>query len=407
MAASAGPLAGIRVIDISTSYAGPTTSMYLGDMGAEVVKVERPGSGDDARSWGPPFVEGESAWFLSANRNKRSVCIDLSTDGGLELLMRLIETADVFVENLNPGKLRQLGLHPDDVRRRCPGLVYCAVSGFGLDGPDHDRPGYDLMAQARSGLMSVTGAKGGTPQRVSTALSDVVAGIIAAFAISSALVGRERTGEGELIDVSLLEGDLALMAPRIAAFAAGAEEPRPSGGTDSVLAIYQPFETGDAPIVLAVGNDRMWARCCGVLELDELAADPELATNAGRRARREEVIEAIAGRLAGRSAREWLQRFAEVGVPCQPVQRLSEVVADPQVVARGSIGTHEHPAAGAYTAVRAPWRLASADRGPDGPPPLLGAHTLEVLAEAGVGADEREALLAAGIVWDRAAGVVR
>jgi len=384
MTPAAGPLAGVRVVDISTSYAGPTATMYLGDMGADVVKVERPSAGDDARWWGPPFVGDEAAWFLSANRNKRSACVDLSTDRGKAVLERLLAGADVFVENLNPAKLRRLDLHPDDVRARHPGLIYCALSGFGLDGPDHGQPGYDLIAQARSGLMSVTGASGEIPQRVSTALSDVVSGMLAAFAISASLVRRERTGEGELIDIALLEADLALMAPRIAAFAAGEPEPRPSGGTDSVLAVYQPFETADRPIVLAVGNDRMWLRCCGVLGLDELAADPGLATNAGRRERRGEVVAAVAERLAQRPAAEWLERFAQAGVPCQPVQFLGQVLADRQVVARGAIGDYEHETAGGYRAVRAPWRLASSGRGPDRPPPVLGAHTLEVLREAGL-----------------------
>jgi crotonobetainyl-CoA:carnitine CoA-transferase CaiB-like acyl-CoA transferase len=395
--ASTDPLAGIRVIDSSSSYAGPTAAMYLADMGADVVKVERPGAGDDSRTWGPPFVGTESAWFLSANRNKRSACVDLSNPEGCEVLLRMLDHADVFVENLNPGKLTRLGLHPDQVRPRCPRLIYCAVSGFGLDGPDADSPGYDLVAQARSGLMSVTGARGGIPQRVSTALSDVVTGIIAAFAISAALVRRERTGEGELIDVSLLESDLALLAPRIAAFAAGEPEPRPSGGTDSVLAVYQPFETADVPIVLAVGNDRMWQRCCSVLELDELAADPELATNAGRRMRRSEVLERVAARLLTRPAADWLERFAAAGVPCQPIHHLSQVLADPQVRSRGSIGDFEHPSAGPYRTVRAPWRLASTDRGPARPAPALGEHTVEVLTECGLDDEETRQLLAAGI----------
>ncbi len=220
-----GPLSGVRVVDVSTSYAGPTATMYLGDMGADVVKVERPETGDDARLWGPPFVGneagGESAWFLSANRNKRSVCLDLSTQEGLAALMRLLGRADVFVENINPAKLEKRGLDPGALRERFPRLIYCALSGFGLDGPDRDRPGYDLIAQARSGLMSVTGAKGGTPQRVSTALSDVVAGMVAAFAVAAALVRQQSTGEGELVDVSLLDADLALMAPRVASFLAG------------------------------------------------------------------------------------------------------------------------------------------------------------------------------------------
>jgi len=400
MSSADHPLAGVRVVDISTSYAGPTATMYLGDMGADVVKIERPLTGDDARSWGPPFVGVESAWFLSANRNKRSVCIDLAAAEGRGLLLQLLETADVFVENLNPAKLVNLGLEPEVVRERFPGIVYCALSGFGLDGPDHDRPGYDLIAQARSGLMSVTGAAGGPPQRVSTALSDVVAGMLAAFAISAALVRRARTGAGELIDVALLEGDLALMAPRIAAYAAGEPEPKPSGGTDSVLSVYQPFATADAPIVVAVGNDRMWQRCCAVLGLDALAADPRFATNAARRERRPELIALISERLAREPAAIWLERFRAAGVPCQPVQYLSQVVADPQVQARSVVGDYEHPRAGPYRAVRAPWRLASTGRGPDEPPPALGAHTREVLGEMGLTADDADKLLAAGVIDD-------
>jgi crotonobetainyl-CoA:carnitine CoA-transferase CaiB-like acyl-CoA transferase len=392
------PLRGIRVVDASTSYAGPTAAMYLGDMGADVVKVERPGTGDDARSWGPPFMGDHSAWFVSANRNKRSACIDFSRPEGRELLLRMLDRADVFIENLNPGKLRRLGLHPDAVRERCPALIYCAVSGFGLDGPDRDRPGYDLIAQARSGLMSVTGAAGGMPQRVSTALSDVAAGMLAAFAIAASLVRRERTGEGELIDVALLEADLALMAPRIAAFAAGDPEPRPSGGTDSVLSVYQPFATADVPIVLAVGNDRMWQRCCVALDLPVAAADPALATNAQRRERRPELIAMISRRLAVRPAAHWVDAFAAAGVPCQTIQSLSEVLADPQLEARRAIGEYDDPAAGRYRAVRAPWRLASTDRGPDRPAPSLGSSTREVLREAGVDDDELERVLADGVI---------
>ncbi|ADB50760.1 CaiB/BaiF CoA transferase family protein [Conexibacter woesei] len=392
------PLEGIRVIDASGSYAGPTAAMYLGDLGADVIKVERPRAGDDARHWGPPFVGEDSAWFLSANRNKRSASIDLSTGDGVELLLRLLDGADVFVENLNPGKLESKGLDPETVRARCPRLVYCALSGFGLDGPDRDQPGYDLIAQARSGLMSVTGARGGTPQRVSTALSDIVAGMVATIAIQAALLRRERTGDGELVDVSLLDADLALMAPRIASHLAGEPEPQPSGGTDSVLAIYQPFETADDTIVLAVGNDRMWQRCCDVLDLPELAGDAGLATNAGRRARRAEVVARVAERLATRPAADWLERFAQAGVPCQPVRRLGAVLEDPQVRARAVVGELEGPD-GPYRAVRAPWRLGSVGRGRADAAPRLGADTADVLREAGCTPAEIDELLERGIAW--------
>ncbi len=395
-----GPLSGVRVVDLSTSYAGPTATMYLGDMGAEVVKVERPKTGDDARHWGPPFIGGESAWFISANRNKRSVCLDISNEEGRAALMRLLEDADVFVENLNPGKLEGRGLEPETICARFPRLVYCAMSGFGLDGPDRDRPGYDLIAQARSGLMSVTGETGGTPQRVSTALSDTVAGMVAAFAVASALVRQQRTGEGEVVDVSLLESDLALMAPRIASYLAGEPEPRPSGGTDSVLAVYQPFETADRPIVVAVGNDMMWIRFCEALGLEDFAEDPDLATNAGRHEKRSEVIPRVQETLRERPAEYWLERLKEATVPCNAIQHLSDVIEDSQVKARGAIFEIDHPTAGFVQTVGSPWRMGSNGKQPDHrPAPVLGADTRAVLREAGYAEKEIDALVKEGVAW--------
>jgi crotonobetainyl-CoA:carnitine CoA-transferase CaiB-like acyl-CoA transferase len=394
-----GPLQGIRVIDISSSYAAPVATMYLADMGAEVIKVEPPERGDDSRAWGPPFIEGHAAWYLAANRNKRSACIDLSTEQGRDVLMRLLEDADVFVENLNPAKLAGLGLDPATLTARFPRLVYCAVSGFGLTGPASSAPGYDLIAQARSGLMSVTGPAGGVPQRVSTALSDIAAGTLAAFAIASALVRQQLTGRGDVVDVALLEADIAFMAPRIASFLAGDPEPRPSGGADSVLAVYQAFDTADRAIVAAVGNDRMWQRFCEALGLPELAGNEAYATNERRREHRRELVPVIERRLLERSAAEWLAVLATAGVPCAPIQFLSEVVEDEQVQARGVIAETEHPEAGTVRTVGAPWRLWSTVGREDRPAPLLGADTRSVLGETGFEPGEIDELESGGVVW--------
>ncbi|HEX5608890.1 MAG TPA: CoA transferase [Solirubrobacterales bacterium] len=392
------PLAGVRVIDISTSIAAPTATMYLADLGADVIKVERPGTGDDARSWGPPFVGGQAPWFAAANRNKRSICLDLHQPAGREALFQLLESADVFVESLTPGKLAKLGLHPESVLPRIPRLIYCAMSGFGLDGPDHDQPGYDLIAQARGGLMSVTGATGGPPQRVSTALSDIVAGMIAAFAITAALRRQLQTGEGELIDVNLLEANLALLGPRIASFLAGEPEPRPSGATDSVIAIYQSFETADRSIVIAVGTDAMWLRLCDALEMPDLAKDERLATNEGRRRHREELVGMLAERLLSADAETWLARLRAAAIPCSPVQFLSEVLADPQVLAREVIVETANPGAEPISTIGSPWRLGSSPNGVEHrPAPLLGDATREVLREVGYEENEVDQLIEEGV----------
>lgn len=378
---AAGPLTGLTVVDLTTSYAGPTASMYLADLGATVVKVERPGMGDDARGWGPPFVDGASAWFASANRNKKSVVVNVRHPDGIRVLHDLIGSADVFMQNLNPSKLAKLGIDHQTLTAKYPNLIYCALSGFGLDGPDHDLPGYDLVAQARSGIMSVTGAKGGSPQRVSTALSDIVTGMCAALAISAAAVRQARTGEGEVIDVSLLDTDLAIMAPRIAAHLAGEAEPAPSGGTDSVLAVYQSFPTADRDIVVAIGNDAMWQRFCLAAGLEDLAADPFYAENTGRQAHRKVITDRVAEKLRQKTAAEWLTLLGEHAVPVSLIQSLSEVVSDPQVLARKAL--MPVPEGGGLHSVHSPFRLASQPEPRNERFPELGADTVAILERLG------------------------
>ena len=396
---TSGPLHGVRVVDIASSYAAPTASMYLADMGADVIKIE-PLRGDDARGWGPPFLNGEAAWFLSANRNKRSLCLDLRSDQGREVLFQLLATADVFIENIVPTKLEKHGLGLQGLHSRFPQLVICAFSGFGLEGPDAGLPGYDLIAQARSGLMSVTGDDG-VPQRVSTALSDVASGTVAAFAIAAALVRQQLTGVGEIVDVALLEADLALMSPRIASFLAGDPEPLPCGGADSVVAIYQSMRTADRTIVIALGNDNHWQRACAALGLDHLAEREELRTNAGRRAHRRELVTEIQARLERMPSGHVIKLLQDVSVPCAPINYLSEVVSDPQVVARRAIVDYQHPVAGVFRGVGAPWRLASdpADRQARRPAPLRGEHGREILQEIGLEDEAIDELTEESVVW--------
>ncbi|MFC9358837.1 CaiB/BaiF CoA transferase family protein [Rhodococcus sp. NPDC057014] len=386
------PLRGVRVIDMTTSYAGPTATMYLADLGAEVVKVERPG-GDDARQWGPPFDGERSAWFFSANRGKRSVTIDLRTPAGRDALRVLLEGADVFVVNVNPSKLARLGLDPETLRAQYPRLICCVISGFGIAGPDAGHAGYDLVAQARSGLMSVTGSKGGRPQRVSTALTDIATGMNAALGICAAVVRQQSTGEGTIVEASLLDSALALMAPRIASYLAGEPEPAPSGGTDSVLAVYQSFHTKDRDIVVAIGNDRLWKRFCELIGRPDLGGDERYADNARRRTHRAEIVDAIQAALAHRSADAWLSIFASQGIPCSLVQYLSEVVEDAQVKDRQSIV--QLGDSGKLTGVRTPVRVGAATVAGLGVPEL-GADVQPVFAGLGLTPDQISQLHADG-----------
>lgn len=394
------PLTGVSVLDMTTSYAGPTATMYLADMGADVIKLERPPYGDDCRSWGPPFQNDWSAWYVSANRNKRSLCLDVSAHQGRAVLDRLLAGSDVFIQNINPSKLERLRLDPETLHEAHPHLVYCAISGFGLTGEDRDLPGYDLIAQARSGLMSVTGPKGGLPERVSTALTDIVAGITAAFAISAALVGRGEPPRGSAIDVGLLDVALAMMAPRITSFLAGEREPAPSGATDSVLAIYQTFETLDRPIVLAIGNERMWTALCEVLGLSHLGTDVRYGSNEGRRRSRTTLVAQIQGVLATRPADEWIQEISAKGVPVAPVNFLTDVVSDPHVKSRGSLTVIDQGDAEPFTAVAHPWRFAGGVApAPATPPSRLGADNVDILKSVGIPEDEINSLSKLGIVW--------
>ena len=371
--------------------------MYLADLGADVVKIERPGSGDDSRTWGPPFVGKDSAWFLSANRGKRSLALDLAREPACGA-HATAGPGGCLCREPEPRQARPARPPAGGLRLRFPHLIYCSVSGFGLDGPERDALSYDLIAQARSGLMSVTGAAGGAPQRVSTALSDVVAGMLAALTISAALVRRAARARGADRRVAA-RGRPRVDGPSDREFPAGETEPRPSGGTDSVLALYQPFETADRPIVVAVGNDGMWRRFCEATGLDELAGDPALDTNAGRRRHRPHVIAAAAARLRERPAAEWLERFRQHRVPCGPIQGLSEVVSDRQVVAREAITTLDCRGGEQFRGVGTPWHLASDDRADRKPPPLLGEDGANVLHGAGYDERQIESLIEGGALW--------
>ena len=375
------PLTGVRVADFSRVLAGPLATMLLADLGADVIKVERPDGGDDTRAWGPPFVGGDAAYFLSLNRNKRSVVLDLQTDQGAARAKRLALSADVVVENFRPGLMARFGLDHDTLVAERPGLVTCSLVAFGEEGESASRPGYDIIVQALSGLMSFTGQPGGEPTKVGVALLDVVCGLYAANAIMAALLERAETGRGRRIVVSLYEASLAGMVNQAANYLLGGLVPGPLGNQHPNIVPYQLFHAADRPFILAAGNDRMFERTCEVLGRPELASDERFSTNAARVRHRDELIPLLAEIFGTRPASEWLSELEGAGVPCSPVLRMDEVFATPE--GARMVQVVEDPSRGALKLVAPPIRLDGEAPPARMPPPRLGEHTDEVLDELG------------------------
>ena len=371
-------LSGIRVADFSRVLAGPLAAMLLADLGADVIKIERPETGDDTRGWGPPFVGGDAAYFLSLNRNKRSVALDLSTDEGRSAARRLALASDVVVENFRPGLMERFGLDHATLARDHPGLVYCSLTAFG-EGDPAARPGYDIIVQALSGLMSFTGHPGGEPTKVGVALLDVVCGLYASNAIQAALIGRGTTGRGARVTVSLFDASVAALVNQAANYLLGGLVPEPLGNAHPNIVPYQLFETADRPIILAAGNDRLFERTCEVVGHPELAADERFATNAARVRNRDALIPLLSAELAGRSAAEWLEALEAAAVPCAPVRKLDEVFASAEGAA--AIQEIDDPARGLLRLVADPIRVDGRVPPARFPPPRLGEHTDEILAE--------------------------
>jgi crotonobetainyl-CoA:carnitine CoA-transferase CaiB-like acyl-CoA transferase len=371
------PLSGIRVADFSRVLAGPLATMLLADLGADVVKIERPGTGDDTRGWGPPFVGEDAAYFLALNRNKRSVTLDLSTEEGRATGRRLALASDVVVENFRPGLMERFGLDQAALATEHPGLVYCSLTAFGEGGAG--RPGYDIIVQALSGLMSFTGHPGAEPTKVGVALLDVICGLYACNAIQAALLGRGVTGRGARVSVSLFDASVAALVNQAANFLLGGVIPQPMGNAHPNIVPYQLFEAADRPFILAAGNDRLFERTCGVIGRPELATDERFATNAARVRNRDVLIPLLSTGFASRTAAELLAALEEASVPCAPVRTLDEVFASSEGAA--AIQEIDDPARGSLRLVADPIHVDGRAPPARRPPPRLGEHTDEVLAE--------------------------
>jgi crotonobetainyl-CoA:carnitine CoA-transferase CaiB-like acyl-CoA transferase len=405
-------LSGVRVLDLSRVLAGPWCTQTLADLGADVIKVERPAAphragGDDTRGWGPPFLrdsEGrettDSAYFVGANRNKRSIAVDLAHPAGQSLIDRLASGCDVLVENFKVGDMARYGLDATCMRQRHPRLVYCSITGYGQTGPYRDRAGYDYAVQGMGGLMSVTGERddlpGGGPQKVGVAVADLFTGLYATVAILAALRHREASGEGQVIDMALLDAQVAMLANLGANYLVTGQTPQRAGNAHQNIVPYQVFEVADGHLILAVGNDGQFERFCAVAGCPELASDGRFARNAGRVQNRAVLIPLLAERMRQRKRTDWLSSLDAAKVPCGPINDLAEVFADPQVLSRGMKTSIRHPDAGNLELVASPLRLSATPVRLRFPPPLLGQHTDEVLAEFGIDAEGRRRLWATG-----------
>ena len=394
------PLAGIRVVDLTRVMTGPYCTMMLGDLGADVIKLEHPGKGDDTRHWGPPFINGEAAYFLTINRNKRSIAIDLKSEGGQAVLWKLIAGADVLVENFSPGTIDRLGFSYEAVHARNPSLIYASISGFGQSGPSYARTAYDLIVQGMSGMMSVTGEEGGMPTKLGVPIADIVAGMFAAYAISAALHGRERDPErlGHRVDTSMLGGQVALLTYLVAILNTTGQVPGMIGNRHPIITPYDTFPTADGYLNIAVGNDAIWARFCTALGLEDERDDPRFRTNADRTGHREALYAILHRVLGGYTTQQLVTLLDQAAVPCGPIHNVGEVMADPQVAAQHLVRTMPHATLGEVKVAGMPWLVDNQPPPIRHAPPGLGEHTEDILAELGYSGDDIRGLVATGAV---------
>jgi len=410
MTERAAPLSGIRVLDLSRILAGPWCTQNLADLGADVIKVERPGAGDDTRGWGPPFIKDgdghdttEAAYYTSANRNKRSITLDMATESGAAIIRKLAAASDILVENFKVGGLAKYGLDYASLKAINPRLIYCSITGFGQDGPYAKRPGYDFMIQGMGGLMSVTGERddlpGGGPQKAGVAVTDIVTGMYASVAVLAAVLERQRSGLGQHLDIALLDCHVALVSNQNSNFFASGKAPQRAGNAHQNVVPYQVFACADGHLIVAVGNDSQFRAYARVIGAPELADDERYATNSGRIRNRETLIARLTELMAAGNRDDWLEKMEAAGVPGGPINDIGQVFENPQVIARGLRQNIAHPTAGTVPVTASPLRFSDTPVQYDRPPPLLGQHTIEVLREVlGLTEDDIAALQPPGAI---------
>lgn len=391
------PLDGIRVVDLTEALAGPYCGMLLGDLGADIIKVERPGRGDQARGYGPPFVKGESAYFMGLNRNKRSLTLNLATEIGQAVMRQLLQKADVFLLNLpRQSSWQKYGFDYGSIAASNPGIIYAAVSGYGHSGPRAGAPGYDVIAQAEAGTMSLTGVPGGEPMRFPTPMADMTTGLYATIGVLASLQARGQTGRGQLLDLTLLESQVSWLTNLVPAYFLTGEAPARIGNAHPMLVPYRLYQARDRAFNVGVGTDSLWQRFCQAIDRPDLAGDPRFITNADRVRNRHQLEPILDEHFAGQDAAEWLARLQAARIPCGPVNTLPEILADPHFLARGGVVEMDHPVAGRFKMLANPMRFSETPPVYERHPPLLGEHNDEILTELGYTPEEIAAIRAAG-----------
>ena len=391
-------LSEITVLDFSQFLAGSYCAMLLGDLGANVIKIEKPGTGEEYRTYGPKFIQGESTSFLSVNRNKKSLTLNLKDPRGVSIALKLVERADVMVENFKPGVMKKLGLGFSETSKVNPKLIYCSISGFGQTGPYRDRGGFDLILQGMSGMMSVTGEGDGPPVKVGYPVADMGAGVYGTIGILAALLSRRITGKGQWVDTSLLETGLAWALLPAGNYFADGEVPKRLGSASPQNAPYQAFETEDGYLNVGTGNDRLWIKFCGVVGVEELTKDPKFKNNALRVKNQRELAEAIEPAMKRKTTREWMRLFDEAGIPSGPIYNLDEALSDAQVLSRDMVVEYDHPKAGRVRSIGFPIKFSESEFRVRNHPPLLAEHNREILTSLGLSQGEIEELERAKII---------